>query len=161
MTTTTPGNNGSAPFVSKPLTQVPPNKEQPPKRKGPGRPPTKSLEAQIGALIVMVNLTIQSIPPLRQDAMDVYEMEALAKAIDLQAKTSPRFRRYLEALLSAGSGAGLIGIMAMIGARRAARHGLMPAEVDALLGSMIQGATRTPAMPPAQGEPANAASAPA
>lgn len=134
-----------------PPTQEPIVKETAPKR-GPGRPrkdgmpmgsgpsirPSKaSLETQIGSLLVMMNLFVMA-TPLRSDALDMYEVSALAKAIDQQCKQSPRFRKYVEAALGVGSGGALAGMILMIGARRVARHGMVPAEIDALLGSMIQ-----------------------
>lgn len=132
------------PFVTKPITQVP-IAETPPKRPG-GRTraprSTASLEVQIGSMLTMANFVVMSIAPIRNDALDQYEIVALAKAIDQQAKTSPRFRRYLEAMLGAGAGAGLVGLIVMIGARRAARHGVMPIETDALIGNLIQGSVK-------------------
>jgi hypothetical protein len=85
-----------------------------------------------------------AIPPLRADALDPVEITALAKAIDLQCRTSPRFRKYVEAVLSSGSGAGLIGVVLMISARRAARHNLfgMPGEFDTAIGQMMQQASK-------------------
>jgi len=148
----------TAGFVARPVTQLPvgDKAEVPPKRPGrPGRPPTKSLEPQIGSLLTFINLIVMSLPPVQKDAMDQYEIVALAKALDQQAKASPRFRKYLEGLLGAGAGAGLLGVIMMIGMRRASRHGLMPNEMDALLGSLIQGASSvTPT-----GAPASAAGA--
>ncbi len=125
-----------------PPTQEPIIQETAPKR-GPGRPPTtrgpykKSLETQIGSMLVMMNLFVMA-TPLRSDALDMYEVSALAKAIDQQCKTSPRFRKYVEGALGVGSGGALAGMILMIGARRVSRHGMVPPEIDSLLGSMIQ-----------------------
>lgn len=138
-----------------PASELPPTQEVPPRR-GPGRPrkdgsaprrSTRSLETEIGSLLVMVNLFVMA-TPIRQDALDMYEISALAKGIDQQCKQSPRFRKYVEALLGAGSGGALMGVVIMIGARRASRHGLLPAEVDAGLGAMIQtSVSKQPAEP--------------
>lgn len=129
-----------------------PIQEQAPKRRG--RPPGSknrsraSLEAQIGGMLMTLNMVLYVIPPLQRDALDAAEIAALAKALDEQAKSSPKFRGYLEAALAAGSGGQLIGVVALIGARRAARHGIIPAEVDGMLGTMMQGATNKPAETP-------------
>jgi hypothetical protein len=126
-------------FQARPITQVP-IAETPPRRSGRRPPASKaSLETQIGSLLTFANFFVMSIGPIRNDALDQYEIVALAKALDQQAKTSPRFRRYLEAMLGAGAGASLVGLIVMIGARRAARHGVMPIETDALIGNLIQG----------------------
>lgn len=84
-----------------------------------------------------INLVLVMIPPLRQDQMDMVEIEALADALDEQARKSPKFRKALEGALAAGSGAGLIGIIAIIAGRRAARHGMIPSEADQMLGNML------------------------
>ena len=101
------------------------------------RPSTRSLKAEIAAQLVMINFVLVMIPPLRQDQLDPVEIEALASSIDDQCKKSPRFRKAVEGALMAGSGAGLIGILAIIGARRAARHGYIPAEADQMLGNLL------------------------
>jgi hypothetical protein len=88
-------------------------------------------------MLVFVNLVLLSIPPLAVDALSQDEITALARAIDQQCRQSPRFRKYVEAMLATGSGAGLIGVVIMIGARRAARHGMLPPDMDGLLGTMI------------------------
>lgn len=133
-----------------PPTQEPIVKETAPKR-GPGRPrkdglPTgspvkpsggRSLETQIGSMLVMMNLFVMA-TPFRTDALDMYEVAALAKALDQQCKQSPRFRKMVEGALGVGSGGALAGIIVMIGARRVSRHGMVPPEIDALLGGMIQ-----------------------
>jgi hypothetical protein len=100
---------------------------------------TRSLETQIGATLSVVNLMLLSIPRIREDALDSTEIIALAKSIDLQCKTSPRFRRYIESALSAGSGAGLLGVCMLIAARRAARHDMIPRDFDAAFGSLLAG----------------------
>jgi hypothetical protein len=138
--------------------QLPPTQEVPPSR-GPGRPrkdgsaprrSARSLETEIGSLLVITNLFVMSFPPTRMDALDMYEISALAKGIDQQCKQSPRFRRYVEGLLGMGSGGALLGVVLMIGARRASRHGFLPPEVDAGLGSMIQtSVTHVPTEAPA------------
>jgi hypothetical protein len=101
----------------------------------------RSLETQIGGLLTTVNVVVMMVPPIREDALDVAEITALAKAMDAQAQQSPRFRKYVEAMLAAGSGGQLFGVMAIIAARRAARHGLAPAEIDPMLGAMLAGNT--------------------
>lgn len=122
-----------------------PSGEQAPRRRG--RPPGSknrskvSLKAQIGAMLTTLNLILYVIPPLQPDALDAAEIEALATALDEQAKNNPAFRRYLEMALAAGSGGQLFGVVAIILARRAARHGVIPQEADGMLGAILQQST--------------------
>lgn len=111
-----------------------------PRGRSSGRKP-RSLENQIGALLMTVNVVVMMVPPLRNDALDTAEVTALAKAMDAQCQQSPRFRKYVEAMLAAGSGGQLLGVVAIIAARRAARHGLAPSEIDPMLGAMLAGNT--------------------
>jgi hypothetical protein len=115
--------------------------ETPPKRKATGTPnratSTRSLKSEISGMLMTINLVLIMIPPLRQDQMDMVEIEALADALDEQCKKSVKFRRAMEAALGAGSGASLIGVVAIIGARRAARHGILPPESDQALGNLL------------------------
>lgn len=119
--------------------ETPPKRGRSNGRAGPGRPAAKavSLKPQIAGMLMTLNLALYVIPPLRVDVLDEVEIEALARAIDEQAKRSVRFRKALETALSAGSGGTLIGVVAIIGARRAARHGVMPIEVDQQLGNLL------------------------
>lgn len=145
------------------MDQLPkPEAQQPtdtaPKRRG--RPPgsknsststrsRKSLKDEIGGTLVMFNLALMAIPATRSDALDPKEVELLADAIDNQAKISPTFRKYLTVALSATSGGQLISVVAVIGARRLARHEiLLPKEADNMLGNMIGAAKIVPAPEP-------------
>jgi hypothetical protein len=119
-----------------------------PNRGGPTRArrtPTrryKTLEPQLRSVLVMFNMVAMVVPPLQADALDEAEIFALAKALDQQARQSPRFRKALEGVLSATSSAGLISVIAIIGARRAARHGAFGEQgraYDPMLGAMIGG----------------------
>lgn len=97
----------------------------------------RSLKSEIASTLMTINLVLVMIPPLRQDQMDMVEIEALADALDEQARKSPKFRKALEGALAAGSGAGLIGVIVIIAGRRAARHGMIPTEADQMLGNML------------------------
>lgn len=130
--------------------------ETPPKR-GRGRPrgsktsasaPSRqSFKSQIAGVLMTINLGLYVIPGLRQDALDTVEIEALAKALDEQAKVSPRFRKYLQAALTATSGGQLFGVCVIIGARRAARHGVLPPDMDGVFGAMLASAQNMPVDP--------------
>lgn len=137
-----------------PPTQLPPDiKETAPKR-GPGRPrgaktapsapSRRSLREPIAATLMTMNLALMVIPPLRNDQLDMMEIDALARALDDQAKQSPRFRKVLENALTLSSGGQLVGVLAIIGARRAARHGLLPPEADGQFGAMLAASLNTP-----------------
>lgn len=80
--------------------------------------------------------------------MDEAEIDALASALDAQAKGSPRFRAMLTNALAVSSGGQLLGVCAIIGARRAARHGIIPMEMDAQLGMMLGAVSTIPPQPP-------------
>lgn len=127
-----------------PPTQLPPDiKETPPKRGTPrdtsraSNARRRSLKPQIAGTLMMFNLALTVVPPLRRDVLDEVEINALAEALDEQARQSPRFRKYLEAALSATGGGQLVGILAIIGARRASRHGALPPEIDGQLGALL------------------------
>jgi hypothetical protein len=109
-------------------------------------PKVVPLETQIGALLTSLNLFI-ALSPWRKDALDPAEVAALAKAIDQQAKASPRFRKYVEVAVSAGSGGQLLGVIIMIGVRRAARHGYLEESFDAMIGAMFVQETGVPSTP--------------
>jgi len=142
-----------------PVTQLP-GAETPPRR-GRGRPrgsrtrvdaPSRasasraSLETRIGGMLLVCNSIVYLIPGAQKDALDPTEIAALAKAIDAEARQNARFRRYVEAALSAGSGGQLFGVLAIIGMRRASRHGLLPVELDGTFGALL--AQSVPASPP-------------
>lgn len=146
-------------FVSgPPPSELPPDvRETPPAtRRGPGRPrgstnrrSTKSLRPQIASTLMAMNLVVY-LTPFNKDALDEVEIEALATALDEQAKQSPAFRRYLQGALGVASGGQLFGVLAIIGARRAARHGFMgiPAEADGQMRTLLQVRNVTPTPPP-------------
>lgn len=132
-------------FRAGPDVQASMTGETAPKGKPKGGPTARpivsnrSLKAEISGLLMTLNLALMLVPPLRSDALDEVEIEAMAQALDEECKRSLRFRRMMEAALSAGSGGTLIGVMAIIGARRAVRHNVLPGglESDQLLGNML------------------------
>jgi hypothetical protein len=118
------------------------------------RPSTRSLAPEIGAMLALVNgmviasplgtrpiaaISDASIPAERiGDELDAAEIAALAAAIDAQCRRSPRFRKVVEGMLGAASGGTLVTVVALIAARRAARHGLVPPSVDVMAGLILQ-----------------------
>ena len=99
-----------------------------PRTLGAPRASSRSLETEIGALLVTVNLPLTMFLP--RDAFDEVEIPALAAAIDDQCKRSPRFKSYVLRALKVQSATSLLAVVAMIGARRAARHGVIPATMN-------------------------------
>src|SRR4051812_32399852 len=85
-----------------------------------------SLETEIGALLVMVNMPLQLVPALQRDALDHIEIQALAKGINQECQVNPRFRKYVEQLLRVQGGTSLLAIVGMIAARRVVRHDIIP-----------------------------------
>lgn len=90
-----------------------------------------------------VNITLAFIPPLSADVLDVVEIEALAQAMADEAKRSKRFAQLLDNALRVTGGAGLFGVIAIIGMRRAARHEAfgLTRDMDAMLGGLLAQST--------------------
>lgn len=87
------------------------------------------------------------------DELDEMEIAHLAKSIDAQCQRSPRFKRYIETFLGAAAGGGILAVVGIIAARRAARHGIIDASLDPKLGGILQGdlsalASFVPSQPP-------------
>lgn len=122
----------------------------------------RSLAPEIAGLLTLVNTVLimsplgtrpleamtdpNVIPERVGDELDDAEIAALAAAIDMQARRSPRFRKMIEGMLTAGAGGQLIGVLGIVAARRAARHGLAPAMLDPMLGGMLAGGGMAAAM---------------
>lgn len=123
----------------------------------PRRSRRGSLKEPIGGMLVMVNLPVQMFSPM--DALDTAELDALATALDEQAKISPRFRKYVESMLGVASGGQLLAVVGMIGIRRAARHGFLGPNgetVDTTIGSQLAAMTGEKAATPEYAKPLEA-----
>lgn len=126
------------------LQSIPGNAEQEKAPKRRGRPPGSknktsraSLKTEIGGTLTLFNMAL-AMTPYRADALDSIEIEALADALNEQAKQSPTFYRYISWVVKTTSGSGsLFGVVAIIGARRMARHGFLPEQFDAQLGGLL------------------------
>lgn len=155
-------------FKAVPMESLPPEAQSDTAPKRRGRPPkdpnapvvrrgprrSKSLETQIGGMLMTFNFAFMVVPPLRQDALDPAEIAVLAKAIDEQARQSPTFRKYLEGMLAVTSGGQLVSVCAIIGARRLARHEIgLPSEADAMLGQMLETMSSAPSITPVPDAP--------
>ena len=136
-----------------------------PAKRGPGRPRktgdtaprtpgatrSRSIRTEVGSLLVTVNLPLSMFLPV--DALAPEEIDALAMSIDEQCKRSPRFRLYVLQALKVQSATSLLAVVAMIGGRRAARHGLIPEamqpqQLDNALGVALQMMTGAASAPP-------------
>ena len=101
------------------------------------------LKTRVGAAIVKLNLGItiaaQFAPGLdaEKDPLSSHEIVALADGLVAQADQHPTFRKYLEAFADATSGADLLLVVAVIIARRGARHGVLPESIDVLGGAIM------------------------
>jgi len=114
-----------------------------------------SLKTEIAAFLTLAN-TLVIMSPLgtrpvaaihdpsvdaerRGDELDEPEINALAGALDAQCRRSPRFRKYVESVLTVGAGGQLVTVLGIIVARRAARHDVIPGGVplDFALGMML------------------------
>jgi len=129
--------------------------ERAPKR--PGRPKgsapmggrrpastTRSLEPQIASTLMALNFVCYVIPALQADRLDELEITALARAIDAEARNSAQFRKLVNGALTITSGGQLLGVVAIIAARRASRHGFLPPEADGQLRGMLASSANAP-----------------
>lgn len=118
-----------------------------------------NLKEQIGGMLVMLNVPLMAFPFTRNDALDARELELLTEAIDNQCKISPTFRKYVLAATSATQGGQMVSVVAIIAARRMARHEfLLPREVDTALGSMLGAVPNMPMTPDGPGYASDVAS---
>lgn len=106
------------------------------------RPRSTSLKNQIGGLLITLNMPLAMF--FAKDALDQVEIEALATSIDAQAQSNPRFKKYVEQAIQGVGGTSLIAVVAMIVARRAVRHDILPVppevgkdNIDGLIGTGI------------------------
>lgn len=152
------GNRVHAP---KGASGAPRRARKPSTRRAAPRGP-RSLAPEIAGMLTLVNtlvimsplgtrpmeaMTDPNVQPERVgDELDDAEIGALAAALDAQARRSPRFRKMLEGMLTAGAGGQLIGVLGIIAARRAARHGIAPPMLDPMLGGMLAGGNLEAAM---------------
>ena len=117
----------------------------------PGAPRgSRSIRTEVGSLLVTVNLPLSMFLPV--DALAPEETDALAMSIDDQCKRSPRFKSYVLQALKVQSATSLLAVVAMIGGRRAARHGIIPEamqpqQLDNALGVALQMMTGTASAP--------------
>lgn len=91
---------------------------------------------------VMPGITIP-LPEMRVvklgDELDELEIAHLAKSLDAQCQRSPRFKKYVESVLGVAAGGGVVAVLGIIAARRAARHGLIDPAMDGTLAAFLQG----------------------
>lgn len=127
-----PITEGPSPDTIKEI-KAPPKPVRP--KPTPPKPRLKSLETDIGALIITGNLMLS--PVLKGDMLDELEVTSLAHAIDDQAQRSPRFRKMVQRALETAGAASLLSVIVIIGGRRAARHGLIDTGWDDTLRAFL------------------------
>lgn len=114
----------------------------------------RSLENQIGGMLILVNAPLQLIPLLQRDALDPVEIKALAKAVDQECQRSPKFRKYVESALKVQGASSLLAVVSLIGARRVVRHIEVPetvgdaAAIDQTLGTILATVSNTSIVSP-------------
>ena len=90
-----------------------------------GRPKGKgSLESQISGFVTLANMLVNGFKPGM--ALDQAETTLLVRAIDQQAQSSPKFRKFLEGFLKGAGGVNLFGVVLLIASRRIVRANLVP-----------------------------------
>lgn len=102
-----------------------PRKDGAPAGSARRRLPPATLKREVGGMLWSLNMVVGFVPPLRDDMLDEAEIALLAQGISDQCQRSPRFRGWVEAALTAQGGYSLILAVALIGGRRAVRHGLI------------------------------------
>lgn len=121
---------------------VPPKPKEEKKATTRRPPQQRGMTNDIAALLIQANLMLA--PVLKDDVMDDVEILALAKAVDDQAKKSPRFRKALMRMVEMSGGSGLLSITLIIVGRRAARHGMIAPDWDHKLGAYLAFSQMTP-----------------
>jgi hypothetical protein len=89
------------------------------------------------AIIFPLNIGLFMLPPTRNDALNDEELDKLTTAIVKVAAVN----KYVErAILDGAAGGAYVELAMVVGAiavRRAARHGLLPAGLDAAVGQQL------------------------
>jgi hypothetical protein len=116
-----------------------------------GRPKgIADLESQLNSFVTLINTLVLAFKP--DYALDQIESVALVKALAQQCQTSPAFRKYVEQILKGMGGVSLIGVLALIVARRVARAGVLPIptgspmsaqNIDDMCGALLMATTGT------------------
>jgi hypothetical protein len=101
-----------------------------------------SLETRIAQQLMSINMIILLLPigdmeKRQKDALSVEEIKALAHALNSQAQASNTFKKLIEGALAVSSSGELITVMAMIVARRAINHNLIPEQYSGLVEMMV------------------------
>jgi hypothetical protein len=103
--------------------------------------------------VTLVNMLVASFKPGMQ--LDQAEQILLVRAMDQQAQSSPKFRKYLEKFLAGAGSVNLVGVAVLIIARRVVRADLIPIPAEApVKGSDIDNMLGTILFGMAQGKPA-------
>ncbi len=122
-----------------PEPTVKPRRTRTPKSE-PKSPPqgirSVNLEKTIAAQLVSLNFFVL-LSPWKEDALNEEEIFALAKALNNQAQSSPRFKKALEMAMSGASSGELLGVVMMIIVRRAARHNMIPPVFGIIAGGLL------------------------
>jgi hypothetical protein len=133
------------------FTAGPDDPVAPPEPKRRGRPPgsgtgtrgrprrKRDLTEQVQMYLHMLNMAFQFMPdPLRGDALDDMEIHALAVSLNAYAQANATAYKYLDSILvQGGASFNLLLTIGIIAGRRAARHGVIPEDMDAQLGGLL------------------------
>lgn len=116
--------------------------EDKPKRSPRGRKPAAArvkadITQKIKAWLLLSNTLLELHPALAQDALDEAELEKAAEAINALAMKNDMLYGALTTVVSGSGTYEAILVLGLIGARRLARHGIIPEVIDPVAGALI------------------------
>jgi hypothetical protein len=113
------------PAVPKPEAKARPD-AKPVARRGRPRAKGPSLEQDIYAFLMMVNMPVSVYAPTRPLKLIDDEMKAMAVSANEAAMANPKVYQYMKSFLGVGKNAGLLAVFGIVIARRAIMVGAVP-----------------------------------
>jgi hypothetical protein len=110
------------PKASKPDTKPAANRARPGRKPAP----KASLEQEIYAFLMLVNVPVSMFQPTADLALIDDETKALAVTINETCLSNPTIYKYVKAVVAAGKGGGLAIVLGCIVGRRAAARNMIP-----------------------------------
>lgn len=92
---------------------------------------------QVFAVLYPLNIGLYMVPPTRQDALNDEELNALCEAIAKVAAVNKHVERAILGVVEGSAYVELLIVVAAIGIKRAAIHGLLPREVGGTIGTFM------------------------
>jgi len=99
--------------------------------------PRHNISAKIEAWLLIANGLAAAYPPIRDDLLDDAEIKASAEAINAVAQENAQVYKALDTIVSGGAFFQVAMVAGIIGMRRAARHGMIAANLDEVGGQLL------------------------